>query len=371
MSSEQAIGPGQWIGQTWSDSVPDGWLTISIEADRPEAGFACIQQGDPVPPWRVPVMWEKDGSSIIGKSFGKPLAFDDKVGRLVPRENHSNRESCDLPDNIGFIAIADGSTISGDWIAQPGTHGTFRVENTLGVETTATKMSWPEVKGEIAKRISTGQPELWFRGQSSNSWQLNTSFHRLHRYDLFRFCEEAMEPLRREIGSRIGRRFDLANSEELGALLSIAQHHGFPTPLLDWTASPYIAAYFAVAGKIADGDARLFFFDIDKWRQLKQPKSLTNPAPAISACEFEPYDNPRHLPQQSRHILSNVADIEGFMHIVGRQKNIEYLQRIDIPASERQSALKDLRYMGITAATLFPGLDGACKALRERLFGCP
>jgi hypothetical protein len=100
MSSEQAIGPGQWIGELSGVNVPSGWLTISIEADRPEAGFACMQQGDPFPPWRVRVTWKKDGSKIIGKSFGQALVFDDKEKSLVPRENHSNRESFNLPDTI-------------------------------------------------------------------------------------------------------------------------------------------------------------------------------------------------------------------------------------------------------------------------------
>jgi hypothetical protein len=30
--------------------------------------------------------------------------------------------------------------------------------------------------------------------------------------------------------------------------------------------------------------------------------------------------------------------------------------------------MKELALMGITAGSLFPGLDGACEELRERLF---
>jgi hypothetical protein len=232
-------------------------------------------------------------------------------------------------------------------------------------------MSWSEVKSTIQSQLSNEADDFWFRGQSSNRWRLVTSFHRLGRYDLVHFEKLAVEDLHREIGLHVKHRLDLSKPADYGELISIAQHHGFPTPLLDWTASPYIAAYFAFAGKFDQDDARLFAFNARKWPNTLGLKYITDPSPAVSTFEFGFHNNPRHLPQQSRHMLSSVADVGGFIQIVGELNKEKYLWAIDIPASERQAALKDLRYMGITAASLFPGLDGACKALRERLFGCP
>jgi len=46
----------------------------------------------------------------------------------------------------------------------------------------------------------------------------------------------------------------------------------------------------------------------------------------------------------------------------------KYLQAIDLPVRERKRVIRELGYMGITAGSLFPGLDGACEELAERNF---
>jgi len=87
----------------------------------------------------------------------------------------------------------------------------------------------------------------------------------------------------------------------------------------------------------------------------------------VSVREFEAYDNPRHIPQQSCHTFTNVADVESWIRMQ-EKKGDTYLTTINIPVSEKKHAVKEFTYMGVTAASLFPGMDGVCRALKERFF---
>jgi hypothetical protein len=45
-----------------------------------------------------------------------------------------------------------------------------------------------------------------------------------------------------------------------------------------------------------------------------------------------------------------------------------FLRIVDLPRNERPKVMQELSVMGISAGSLFPGLDGTCEELRERFF---
>ena len=74
------------------------------------------------------------------------------------------------------------------------------------------------------------------------------------------------------------------------------------------------------------------------------------------------------IPQQAVSSVTNIDDIETFIHSK-ETSGKQYLRVIDLPIKERRLVMRELSTMGITAGSLFPGLDGACEELRERFFG--
>jgi hypothetical protein len=233
------------------------------------------------------------------------------------------------------------------------------------------EMTWESFKEQVAKDESK---RYLFRGQSG-PWRLRTSFHRRGRANVLRFLQEDIQVLRRHLSARTKHVFNLLNSDENGAFFNLVQHHGYPTPLLDWSYSPYVAAFFAYRG-ISNEDmaaratdkVRIFVFDQTQWRADQVPVLMAAPAwRHVTIGEFLAIENERMIPQQAASMITNIDDIETFIRTkeLGAKK---YLWAIDLLVGERRTIVRELAYMGITAGSLFPGLDGACEELTERNF---
>jgi FRG domain len=206
--------------------------------------------------------------------------------------------------------------------------------------------------------------------------RLRTGFHRTGRADLIRFLTQDIPTLHRHLSQRTAHIFNLTIADENGAFFNLVQHHGYPTPLLDWTYSPYVGAFFAYqkvqnseARKATDNDkVRIFMFDQREWRgaYIQLPK-VTSCPPHFSIQEFISIENERLIPQQSISSITNIDDIETYIRSKETPER-RYLHVIDLPLSERPHVMRELSTMGITAGSLFPGLDGACEELKGTQF---
>ncbi len=110
-------------------------------------------------------------------------------------------------------------------------------------------------------------------------------------------------------------------------------------------------------------------FDQREWQKdVPRSQLIVGTLPHFSFLNPLSINNPRVVPQQALSTVANVDDIEEFIAFIETQHKKTYLEVIDLPIAERPQIMQELNLMGITAGSMFPGLDGACEQLREKNF---
>ena len=264
----------------------------------------------------------------------------------------------------------------GEWVGPNGAKGklTFREEWTEGVEAESCS-DWEDFK-RWAARIRTEKDAAAYRGHGSNKFPLQTTLHRAGRVRLERYCAEELPTFRHHAEAVLGMRLNMENDAgDYATVLGLAQHHGLPTPLLDWTGSPYVAAFFAFADALESSDSRpnathvRIFALTRKFIDLTSPALVTVPRvnPYVASLSVSARNNPRLYAQHGRFLVTNVLHVEAFLRFLEQRAGERFLFAADVPVNCAITALEDLAFMGLSAASLFPGLDGVCRMMRHQM----
>ena len=367
---------GQWIGQF--DGTTTGRIVINIdELHTCFQGIAYLLQDDTNIPNSAAYFNTTNKSNKFQFTTSNISAINSWPG--LP-DNWENVKQ-DYPDGIMSNSVKvegtwSSSQLSLSWESNLGTTGACELKRSQSdqkSEIKAKKISWLNFKKYISKLESR---RYLFRGQKE-PLRLRTSFHRTGRADVQRFISEDIQALHKHLSARTKHIFNLDIGNENGAFFNLVQHHGYPTPLLDWTYSPYVAAYFAyynISRKVigeatAKNKVRIFLFDQAAWKKdYQQFSHLPTAKLHLSIHEFIAIENDRMIPQQAASTVTNIDDIESYISMCEEQLNKTYLQAFDLPLKARDEVIQELRFMGITAGSMFPGLDGACEELKDRNF---
>ncbi|MEX2280995.1 MAG: FRG domain-containing protein [Gemmatimonadota bacterium] len=234
---------------------------------------------------------------------------------------------------------------------------------------------WDAFKAFVSDAIRNQWP-LLYRGHADSTWKLTSSWHRLQQETPLSTYWDLLHELEDQVGTWTGRRWDLTKDTETAAFVAYLQHHGFPTPLLDWTLSPYIAAYFAFAAMDdfapTSDDVSVFVFAHSVYQaEWEQRYDFSTDVEHVSVLRSASLGNQRQLLHQGSYTYSTVLDQGDFLVRRGveyTEKHSEvrsYVMKYDIPAAEKPRAMRDLRLMGISAMSLFPGAEGVCRYLKD------
>ena len=227
------------------------------------------------------------------------------------------------------------------------------------------------------------RPSLAFRGLPSASYELNTSLMRLGDD-----CARIEGHLLRNFKKYALR--NIAERDSFWYWLSVAQHHGLPTRLMDWTFSPYVALHFVTAslehynrdgviwcldykkvheqlpddlnGLLEEEGADVF--TVDMLSHIRSLREFDAQAAEPFALLFEPPSIDDRIVNQ--YALFSVISDPG----VGMSTWLEqhpHVYRKLVIAHELKWEIRDkLDQANVNERVLFPGLDGLSRWLRRQ-----
>lgn len=213
-----------------------------------------------------------------------------------------------------------------------------------------------------------------FRGQCDSTWGLETTIERYSNDPIsLEVYNDYLWSIRSAIESYTEKKWEFKRSCDVSfdiqffdtppnyEFMAYARHHGFPSPLLDWSQSLYIALFFAYKNAEPDTQVSLYQYVED----LGLGKSGAVGSAQIN--ELGPYvsTHKRHFMQQGQYTVSIKKKVDTWYYTShedyfsnNTDDEQDMLIKYILPGAIRADVLNKLQGMNVNSFTLYGSEEG-------------
>ena len=198
-----------------------------------------------------------------------------------------------------------------------------------------------------------------FRGQRKASWPLLPKIARIMGGD----C--SLEEEKEIFKTFIKNSHPLTSTQPENSLswMAVAQHHGLPTRLLDWSLNPLVALWYSVNERPPDmDDGVLWVYEPPRDTLVNLLDTSKEPDPFVidRVYVYYPQHEDLRIRAQSGVFTIHCRKMKNQQFDPFEESNIyeETLTKFLIPTDSFEGIRKSLRHCGVHAASLMPDLDG-------------
>lgn len=211
---------------------------------------------------------------------------------------------------------------------------------------------------DFLRIYSETEENIIYRGVRNSTFQLIPSIGRIKKKDGTPY-DLKDEILLFDIFKRRAFQYLKEFGSDKLEILSVGQHHGLPTRLLDWTKNPLVATYFAVEEEFTKDDNSITEFSrIYIYKPTKKAKLDTT---------FDPFTIPnveRYIPKHyDRRIIAQ--DGQFTVHDKPNEPWIpSNLITVNIHKDVRKAIKISLNRFGVNYCSIYPEIDGIAKHIK-------
>ncbi|MCQ2014617.1 MULTISPECIES: FRG domain-containing protein [Clostridium] len=221
-----------------------------------------------------------------------------------------------------------------------------------------------ELLNAISQFSIKNDGRVWFRGQSKNTYKLNSSLYRLKYDNLGEFINLENQQLNL---LKVNSNLLEIGSNEIERLY-LMQHYGMRTRLLDWTSNISIALFFLSLEWTSDVNARLWMLNPCKLNELAEKGfGLISPN-SFTIKEFQEMNNSIAIYpiRNNKRIIAQ----HGYFTVQGniglpleeefncRLIEEGYLKYIDLSYELKRDIINFLKINDVNEFTVFPDMEG-------------